>query len=375
MTGMRILVLGSGGFLGARAVERLRGLPGARVLRGGRAAGHDLTADLATVPVDVLARQLTALAPDAVVNCAGAVAGSASLLCATNGRGAAALCEAMALSVPSARLVHLGSAAEYGPAEPGTALSESAPARPTGVYGAAKLAGTLAVAGSGLDAVVLRVFNPVGVGAPAAGLPGRLAAAFRDAPRDGSVRTGSLAAYRDFVDADDVAAAVALAVTAAGPLPQVLNIGSGQATQVRTLAEELASVSGFTGRIEEAVAGAGGGVGVGAPIPAPSGRGESGPGRPSRGGPVPPSSGPGGSAPGSTGSTGPGSFRPADAGTASAATPASMSAAGRSAGVSWSQADIALAGAALGWRPERSLRESLSALWGAGTAAPAGAAP
>ena len=247
----RILVLGGGGFLGTAVTARLHESPGARILRGGRAAGNDLTADLATVPVDALAEQLGALAPDAVVCCAGLVAGRASALCATNARGPAALCEAMVLAIPSARLVHLGSAAEYGPAEPGTPLAESSPARPAGVYGATKLAGTLAVAGSGLDAVVLRIFNPVGVGAPASGLPGRLAAAFRDAPPDGVVRTGSLAAYRDFVDAADVAEAVALAVAAPGTLPPVVNIGSGQATQVRTLAHELAAVSGFTGRIEE----------------------------------------------------------------------------------------------------------------------------
>lgn len=251
----RILVLGFAGFLGTPVTARLGGRHDVVVLRGARSPGHDLTADLATLPVDALAGRLAALRPDVVVNCAGAVAGSASALCAVNARGPAALCEAMALATPSARLVHLGSAAEYGPAEPGTALSESAPTRPAGLYGAAKLAGTLAVTGSGLDAVVLRVFNPVGAGAPAAGLPGRLTAAFRDAPPGGAVRTGSLAAYRDFVDVTDVAEAVALAVAAPGPLPPVVNIGSGRATRVRTLAEELAAVSGFTGRIEESGAG------------------------------------------------------------------------------------------------------------------------
>ncbi|WP_328917218.1 MULTISPECIES: NAD-dependent epimerase/dehydratase family protein [unclassified Streptomyces] len=248
----RILVLGGGGFLGAPVCARLgTGAGGTVLLRGERSPGHALTADLATVSVDTLARQLTALAPDAVVNCAGVVAGSASELCAVNARGPAVLAEAMAMATPAARLVHLGSAAEYGPAAAGTALSEQAAARPVGVYGASKLAGTLAVTGSGLDAVVLRVFNPVGAGASRAGLPGRLAAAFRDAPPHGTVRTGSLAAYRDFVDVTDVAEAVALAASAPGPLPPVVNIGSGRATLARTLAAELAEVAGFTGRIEE----------------------------------------------------------------------------------------------------------------------------
>ena len=94
----------------------------------------------------------------------------------------------------------------------------------------------------GLDAVVLRVFNPVGPGSPAASLPGRLADELRRALPDGTVRVGDLSAYRDFVDVRDVAQAVGLAVTAPGPLPPVLNIGSGTATPVRELAEGLAAV-------------------------------------------------------------------------------------------------------------------------------------
>ncbi|WUH94810.1 NAD(P)-dependent oxidoreductase [Streptomyces sp. NBC_00433] len=256
----RILVLGGTGFLGSPVTARLGEMPGATVLHGGRSAtggrrAPDLPVDLGTVPVDLLAGGLAALGPDVVVNCAGLTAGPASALAAVNARGAAALCEAMAAAVPKARLVQLGSAAEYGPGVPGTALSESATPRPTGVYGATKLAGTFAVASSGLDAVVLRVFNPVGAGAPVSGLPGRLAAAFRGAPPDGPVTAGDLGAYRDFVDVTDVAEAVARAATATGPLPPVLNVGSGQATAVRDLAAELARMCGYTGGIEESGAG------------------------------------------------------------------------------------------------------------------------
>nr|WP_237555304.1 NAD-dependent epimerase/dehydratase [Streptomyces sp. SID4948] len=313
------MVLGGSGFLGSAVRARLTGpdLPGrtdrdlggwtgsagrispvlgggehVRILRGERSPGSDLTVDLAVATVDSLARGLETLAPDVVVNCAGALAGPASELCAVNARGPAVLAEAMALAAPWARLVHLGSAAEYGSAQAGSALSERAATRPTGVYGAAKLAGTLAVCGSGLDAVVLRVFNPVGAGAPAAGLPGRLAAAFRAAPPHGTVRTGSLAAYRDFVDVRDVAEAVVLAATVPGPLPPVLNIGSGRAVRARTLAEALAVIAAFTGRIEESGGGA-----------------------------------------------------------------------GRPVGADWQQADIALATQTLGWRPARTLRDALTALW------------
>ncbi|WP_158692119.1 NAD(P)-dependent oxidoreductase, partial [Streptomyces aurantiacus] len=135
-----------------------------------------------------------------------------------------------------------------------------APARPLAPYGATKLAGTLAVAASGLGAVVLRVTNPVGPGAPAAGLPGRFTAELRRAagqsPHD-TVRVGDLSSYRDFVDVRDVAEAVALAVTAPGPLPPVLNVGSGRSVPVRDLAHGLVRAAGFRGRVEETLTGSG----------------------------------------------------------------------------------------------------------------------
>jgi nucleoside-diphosphate-sugar epimerase len=288
---VRILLLGSTGFLGGHTAEQLRALPGVRLLVGGRSAGADVPLDLADGP-GVLADALRAAAPAVVVNCAGLVAGSAVQLTDVNARGPAALCEALRDAVPGVRLVHFGSAAEYGPTAPGEPVTEAGATRPLSPYGATKLAGTVAVTASGLDAVVLRVFNPVGPGAPAAGLPGRLAAELRRAGEEGYVRVGDLSATRDFVDVRDVAAAAVRAATAPGPLPTVLNIGSGRATVVRDLAAALVRAAGFRGHLEE---------------------------------------------------TGTGSAR--------------------SAAVSWQCADITSARAALGWQPERTLPDSLTALW------------
>ncbi|MGW0949187.1 NAD-dependent epimerase/dehydratase family protein [Streptomyces sp. NPDC002623] len=250
---MRILVLGSTGYLGAHVAERLRALPGARVLGAGRSPGADHGVDLAFVRPEELAKTLVSAEPDAVVNCAGATGGDAVTLAEVNTRGPAVLCAALREAAPEARLVHLGSAAEYGPGEPGIPVTESAATRPVGPYGATKLAGTAVVASSGLDSVVLRVGNPVGPGTPPAGLPGRLTALLRDAGRgfDAVLRVGDLSAHRDFVDVRDVARAVELAVTAPEPLPPVLNVGSGRAVPVRELAHGLAAKAGFRGRMEE----------------------------------------------------------------------------------------------------------------------------
>jgi NDP-hexose 4-ketoreductase len=254
---MRILVLGSTGYLGGHVEEHLRALPGAQVLLGGRAPGAEFTIDLACIAVPRLSRVLASVAPDAVVNCAGATGGDAVTLAEVNARGPAVLCAALASAAPAARLVHLGSAAEYGPGVPGSPVRESAATRPLGPYGATKLAGTVAVAASGLDAVVLRVGNPVGPGAPATGLPGRITALLHEAGADPEavLRLGDLSAHRDFVDVRDVARAAVLAATLPGPLPPVLNVGGGAAVPVRELVRRLAGVAGFRGRIEEASGG------------------------------------------------------------------------------------------------------------------------
>jgi NDP-hexose 4-ketoreductase len=259
---MRLLILGASGFLGGH-LWRQATAAGAEVVTAGRAplpgspAHHRL--DLAAGDPGPVAEVIAAVAPDAVANCAGATAGPPDVLAAANITGPAAVVAAMQLAGARARLVHLGSAAEYGGAEPPDPLGESAPPRPGALYGVTKLAGTRLVElgrASGLDAVVLRVFNPVGAGAPDGSLPGRVAAQLRRALATGAeVRLGPLDAVRDFVDARDVAAAV-LAAAAAPALPHaVVNVGSGAGVPARTLVKELIAVAGYDGPVHEDSAG------------------------------------------------------------------------------------------------------------------------
>jgi NDP-hexose 4-ketoreductase len=259
---VRLLILGASGFLGGH-VWRRAGAAGAEVVTAGRAplpgspAHHQL--DLAAIEPARVAEVIASVRPDAIANCAGVTTGGPDVLAAANITGTATLVRAMLLAGTPARLVHLGSAAEYGGAEPGSALDEFAPPRPGAPYGITKLAGTrLVEAGrtAGLDAVVLRVFNPVGAGAPESGLPGMVAAQLRQAlASDGDIRLGPLDAVRDFVDASDVAAAVLAAAAAMAAPHAVLNIGSGIGVPARVLVKELVAVTGYAGPVHEDSAG------------------------------------------------------------------------------------------------------------------------
>jgi len=251
---MRALLIGASGYLGGR-VHRAADAAGIEVVPAGRqAADGRVVLDLTAGP-DAVGAVLTRVAPDVVLNCSGATSGDLPALVAANVDGPAALVTAL-LRLPSpVRLVHLGSAAEYGRGPGEVPVREDERARPLSPYGATKLAGTRIVElarAAGLPAVVLRVFNPVGPGAPGHTLPGRAAAELARAVRErDAVRLGGLDAVRDFVDADDVAAAVLAA--AVGPLPAhgVVNVGSGTALPARELVRTLVDVSGARVRVEE----------------------------------------------------------------------------------------------------------------------------
>ncbi|MER5555898.1 NAD-dependent epimerase/dehydratase family protein [Streptomyces sp. NPDC002793] len=248
---MRVLLLGANGFLGRFVADRLLADPAVHLTALGRGDDADVRFDLAGGSPGALTRFLDAVHPGVVVNCAGATRGGARDLTRHNTVAVATVCEAMRRSGCSARLVQVGCASEYGPSQPGSSTAEDAVPRPGGPYGVSKLAATELVLGSGLDAVVLRVFSPVGPGTPAGSPLGRLAETMRRAMQTGDpeLKLSGLGVQRDFVDVRDVARAVHAASLSAAQ--GVVNIGTGRAVRLRDAAAVLARVAGYAGALHE----------------------------------------------------------------------------------------------------------------------------
>ncbi|TCO60546.1 NAD-dependent epimerase/dehydratase family protein [Actinocrispum wychmicini] len=261
MASARVLLFGASGFLGREVGNALNGDPRvAVVIQVGRSAPDEpgwARHDLIGGDPDRLAAVLRAQRPDVVVNCTGRLDGTTAELVSANVLATANLLDAIRDVTPKARLVTLGSAGEYGVVPTGAAVTEDSPARPVAAYGVTKLAGTMLVQSavdSGLDAVVLRVFNPIGAGIAAGTVLGRAAASIRAAMAGGveHIQLGPLGAYRDFVDVRDVATAISAAALSAEQPPPVLNVGSGVAVATRDTVAMLADVAGFTGQVREA---------------------------------------------------------------------------------------------------------------------------
>ena len=256
---MRLMVIGASGFLGAHVRHRASAA-GAEVVTAGRSGLADSPrhrlVDLAEENPARVAAMIAEVAPDAVVNCAGATTGPPEALAAANITGAYTLAKAMLLTPRPPRLVHLGSAAEYGRGRargagdragdaPARRDATAPPSWPVpGWWSWPQRPGSTpwCCASSTRSARARQQTS----------LPGRLTAELRRAARHGTdVRLGSLDAVRDFVDVRDVADAVFAAATAATLPHLVLNIGSGRGVPVRTMVKQLLAISGCTGTVHE----------------------------------------------------------------------------------------------------------------------------
>lgn len=240
----RALVTGSTGMLGSAMVAYLdaHGVETHRVtLRG----GTPLAEEVDPRAPDDMVRLLERVRPTHVLHLSGALqAGNVSDVIAANALHGAMLVDAVARSGIDAVTLVVGSAAEYGPLAPDEeAAEETRQAAPTSLYGAAKLAQSVAALASGVPVVVTRPSNMVGLGMPETLALGRFAAELARARRAGGslrLKVGDLSAVRDFIDVQDAARIMWTLAQTPGAVGQVVNVATGSGITIGKALDLLA---------------------------------------------------------------------------------------------------------------------------------------
>jgi UDP-glucose 4-epimerase len=256
--GQRIVVTGGAGFIGRHIAETYASR-GAHVL-----VIDDLSSGSAAIDGSLVRTQRIDIAdpsvvpairrfgPDLVVHCAAQVSVARSVRepefdRRVNVDGTALVVEAA--ETTRARVVFLSSGgAIYGECDGATEATPPAPASP---YGRHKLEAEDRVRQADGGHGILRLANIYGPG-QRPGLEGGVVAIFAEQLRSGRpvVIHGSGGQTRDFVHVDDVVGAVLAAGCA--PVSGTWNVGTGIATSIRKLLQEMAAISGRAPDVVEA---------------------------------------------------------------------------------------------------------------------------
>ncbi|WP_156119863.1 NAD-dependent epimerase/dehydratase family protein [Leptolyngbya sp. KIOST-1] len=264
----RVLVTGCTGFVGPWVIKRILEIHPKYLIFGvscsakkppeGILPENFFQMDLFSL--DQIEKVVSCVKPDIVVHLASLKHASLSELFGVNVLGFQRLLECLSSSVPKARVVVIGSAAELGCAsEEDKPLSEEILCKPVDNYGLTKQAQTsLAIMRSflGQNIVCLRVFNLFGPNIPETLLPGRCAKLiYENFAKNESVvlEFGPLDTRRDYLDVRDLAKAIVLAFTN-GESGKIYHIGSGENLSGHDVVRTLIKVSGLQRMTYESVA-------------------------------------------------------------------------------------------------------------------------
>lgn len=249
---MRIFVTGARGFVGQRLLPRLSEAGHAPI-------GADREVDI--TEAEPLRRALRRARPDAIVHLAAmssiAESWRAPERCyRINFLGTRNLLAAAEAEAPSARVLLIGSADQYGATAPADkAFDETTPMRPRSPYARSKAAGELLgtfAAERGLDVVRVRAFTHTGPGQAdhfVVSSFARQAAAIREGRQEPIMHVGNLESVRDFLHVDDVLRAYIALLDPAVPA-DVYNVAGERATRVLDVLEHLKRRAGIDPVVE-----------------------------------------------------------------------------------------------------------------------------
>jgi GDP-4-dehydro-6-deoxy-D-mannose reductase len=254
-----------------------------RVLRGGSAEEVVCVARRAVEEGEIIACDVTdakavrdllgSVRPRLVYHLAGSFSNSYEIDYKVNALGARNVLEACEAHAPDARVVLMGSAAEYGIVHrEENPVAEDRALRPVSIYGMTKafqtqLASYFAHA-CGSDVVVARMFNLFAPGLPERLFVGRVERLI-DSYRKGEVtkiEVGNLENRRDYVGADEAVAQVR-AIAARGERGGIYHVASGKAVSMRELLHDMLDAAKIPhGAVQESTGAAGGRTGYDVPL-------------------------------------------------------------------------------------------------------------
>lgn len=247
----RALVTGASGFVGRHVADRLE-KDGWHVFRAVRRMPSGGAASTLVLGLDrwdkaTLSIALKEAQPDIVFHMAGLTwASAAAPFYEANATLGAHLLDAIWESDARPAVIFAGSAAEYGYVpENRQPVDEEACCNPVTHNGISKYAQTslaLTYARAGLQVLIARIFNPVGVGMP----PKLALASFAAQLRSGAetLRVGNLDVARDFIEIAEAARVIVAVASDAANYGRIFNICSGVALQLRPLVDEMIKLTG-----------------------------------------------------------------------------------------------------------------------------------
>ena len=253
----RAIVTGAYGFLGRHLVRNLRE-HGVHVTALSRHPGAEPSCiAMGDAPWDStrLARIIETAEPDAIFHLVGGAVGSEAKLQQLNVGVAMAIMQALRDAQVRPLFACCGSAAEYGAnIVDRLPVPETITCAPISAYGATKLTQSNAALAfsesTGTRVLIARIFNPIGPAMPTHLAIGDFARQIAVMPHDqGVLQTGNIHVFRDFLDVEHVV--MALSTLAQNPDAHgVVNVCSGQATELSKLVEILIEISGKNITIE-----------------------------------------------------------------------------------------------------------------------------
>lgn len=195
---------------------------------------------------------ISRIRPDWVFHLAGRATGSPWDLFQANTKPVICLLDSIEAQAPNARLLLVGSAAEYGEFDPlRLPLTEKAPCCPISPYGISKYAATRLVRErflrSGLKVVLVRPFNILGTGIPSSMMLGAVLDQFWS--KEKVIRVGNLSSRRDYLDTSDMVEAY-LRLIRGDFWGEIFNLCSGKHASGQDIIDEIFRCSNRSCKIE-----------------------------------------------------------------------------------------------------------------------------